>query len=703
MDKKLLSEKKRMRRKITFRSLVFLLLLGSIAVAQTVTYEEVPSDYQLYPRDETDADSAVVTIHGTVDGTGYDSVIVDVYRDDVLWKKEGIQLNYSGSVAMFTLTPKIYADLVEFKFDIRIGAADNVVTDSLVDNVVCGDVYLITGQSNAVAFDIGGFSPYLVEWVRSFGTSEQAETQNDTSWDLAQAENFYTHAAIGIWGLRLGELISETYDIPVCFINGAVGGTKSWQHRKGSGEEIYENLFWRAQMAGVIDDVKAIIWNQGENNCKDDGDAEDYYYGDFPDLRDDWRADYTSLDKIYTAQIHVGYKQSDWEWGKLVREFQRRLAEDDVDIEIMTMHNLPGFDEVHYAPIGYDSLAFRLFRQIRRDFYGSSDDVDIDPPNISQAYFTDEQKDVLILEFDNTNNLILQNDSTVSTVKRYLKDYFYLLKDTSTADVATVDSLQVFGNLLRLELSTSSSATRIIYLPDRYYNGTTQSYIGPWLKSSRDIPALSFFQFHIDATTGDDPLPVTLSAFSANYLNGIIKLKWRTESEVNNLGFILLRKTEKEQDFQEIANYQYEPALQGHGNTSQATDYEFSDSRVTDGETYVYLLMDVDYSGNKTPHGPISLIAKEEGSFPQGYKLYQNYPNPFNPSTNIAFFLPQQQHVLLRILDTLGQEVEILIDSQVTAGYHEAHFEANNLRSGHYFYEIRTAEFTNAKKMLLLK
>ena len=691
---------------IVTKGLVFLFLISNIIAAQTVTYESIPSKHQLYPRDEADDDSAIVTIQGIVDGTGYDSVIVDVYRDDVIWKSSGIKLSYNqNDTATFSLIPKIYADLVEFKFDIRIGAADAVVTDSLIDSVVCGDVYLIMGQSNAEAPDFGTFDPYQVEWVRTLGTSATSDDvddpRSDSLWDIAQAEEIRTHAAVGIWGLGLGKLIAETYEIPVCILNGSRGGRAIYHHLKDPSRELYWNLLWRAEKAGVVDDVKAMIWNQGEDNTKDNGSANEYYRL-FPRLRDSLRVDYTNLTKIYTAQINVGWDDDDWDAGGLLREYQRELAEIDAGTEIMTMHDLPGFDGRHYSATGYDSLAFRHFRQIRRDFYGSSEVVDIDPPNISKAYFTDEQKNVLVLEFSNTNTLILQNDTTINSVKRYLKDYFYF-HNASNIDSFLVDSIQVFGNLLRLQLNTSSSATKITLYPNRYYNRTTERYLGPWLKSSREIPANSFYEYDIESTFGDDPLPVRLSSFSAGFEKGAIKLKWRTESEVNNLGFIILRKSGSQQEYQQIASYETEHGLMGQGNTSQATNYEFMDTRITAGETYTYLLMDVDYSGNKTNHGPITIAAQEQGAFPQGYHLYQNYPNPFNPSTNIAFFLPQQQHVILRVFDITGKEVEILLDNKIAAGYHEIPFDARNLKSGHYFYEILTAGYHDAGRMLLIK
>ena len=95
-----------------------------------------------------------------------------------------------------------------------------------------------------------------------------------------------------------------------------------------------------------------------------------------------------------------------------------------------------------------------------------------------------------------------------------------------------------------------------------------------------------------------------------------------------------------------------------------------------------------------------------DGSFgdsPKSYHLTQNYPNPFNPSTKINFSLPQPGRVRLSVFNSLGQEVETLIDKDMTAGDHQVTFNAENYPSGIYFYRIEAGEFQDVKKMVLLR
>jgi hypothetical protein len=85
-------------------------------------------------------------------------------------------------------------------------------------------------------------------------------------------------------------------------------------------------------------------------------------------------------------------------------------------------------------------------------------------------------------------------------------------------------------------------------------------------------------------------------------------------------------------------------------------------------------------------------------------KLYQNYPNPFNPVTNISYQIPEQSFISLKVFDILGNEVAALVNEEKTAGYHEIVFSAKGgSASGIYFYQLRTGNFFQTKKMILLK
>lgn len=90
-------------------------------------------------------------------------------------------------------------------------------------------------------------------------------------------------------------------------------------------------------------------------------------------------------------------------------------------------------------------------------------------------------------------------------------------------------------------------------------------------------------------------------------------------------------------------------------------------------------------------------------SLPSDYQLEQNYPNPFNPATTIGFSLPRSSHVTLKVFDLLGAEVSTLMDQELTAGRHEVHWDANSVKSGVYFYQLRAGEFVETKRLLLMK
>ena len=85
------------------------------------------------------------------------------------------------------------------------------------------------------------------------------------------------------------------------------------------------------------------------------------------------------------------------------------------------------------------------------------------------------------------------------------------------------------------------------------------------------------------------------------------------------------------------------------------------------------------------------------------YLLQQNFPNPFNTLTTIKYQVPFQANVTLKLYDILGREVSILVNEQKQAGRYEARFTDNNLTSGIYFYTLRAGNYTQTKKMILLK
>ena len=109
------------------------------------------------------------------------------------------------------------------------------------------------------------------------------------------------------------------------------------------------------------------------------------------------------------------------------------------------------------------------------------------------------------------------------------------------------------------------------------------------------------------------------------------------------------------------------------------------------------------FSFDKTVVHKISDTSNEDELVPSEFLLAQNYPNPFNPTTQISFNLPAAGHVELKVYNMLGREVSELISGQRTAGSHTIRFEAANLASGVYLYELHFNGAVLSNKMILLK
>jgi len=109
---------------------------------------------------------------------------------------------------------------------------------------------------------------------------------------------------------------------------------------------------------------------------------------------------------------------------------------------------------------------------------------------------------------------------------------------------------------------------------------------------------------------------------------------------------------------------------------------------------------------------PVTAVESEQKELPDNFFLSQNYPNPFNPSTKIKFTIPnaviasetkQSQMVTLKVFDSLGNEVAILIKEEKPVGTYEVEFDASFLPSGIYFYRLQAGTYVKTKKMILLK
>lgn len=107
----------------------------------------------------------------------------------------------------------------------------------------------------------------------------------------------------------------------------------------------------------------------------------------------------------------------------------------------------------------------------------------------------------------------------------------------------------------------------------------------------------------------------------------------------------------------------------------------------------------------KTTTGGGGLIGIEpiSAEIPHAFVLKQNYPNPFNPQTKINFDLPKALFAELTIYDILGRQISVLFNEHLNAGKYSVDFDGSNMPSGVYFYRLKTGDFSQSRKMILIK
>lgn len=194
------------------------------------------------------------------------------------------------------------------------------------------------------------------------------------------------------------------------------------------------------------------------------------------------------------------------------------------------------------------------------------------------------------------------------------------------------------------------------------------------------------------APTVNYVLPVELTSFTANVKRGYIELNWQTATEANNYGFNIERIQYDDNKWGKII------FIQGHGNSNSPKYYTFIDKPLG-GNEFKYRLKQIDFDGQVeySPEIEVSL------NVPADFSVQQNFPNPFNPTTKIEYSIPSNDNVQIKVFNVLGMEVATLLNEHRQAGKQSVEFNASNLSSGIYFYKIVSGNYSDIKKMILLR
>ncbi len=458
-------------------------------VARTPGKDEKPEDGQFYARD--DRNEGTLHYNGTLADTA-DSVFLRLYADD---KLVATQTARPGEDKSFALSVKLKPGLIRYK--VEFGTGKETVLHTVTD-IVCGDAYLIDGQSNALATDTAEKSPPETnDWIRSYGRPQGKAKDVPGNlwckpvWKAQKGEK----AELGWWGMELAKRLVDSQKIPVFFINAAVGGTRIDQHQRNAADPtdlttIYGRMLWRVRQAKLTHGIRAILWHQGENDQGADGPTGGYgwetYQSLFMEMSAAWQQDFPNLQHTYVFQIWpnscgMGGKSGS---GDMLREKQRTLPFLYSHLSILSTLGVRPPGGCHFPLTGWAEFARLVQPLIERDFYGQAPAGSITPPNLRRASYAGATKDAIALEFDQP---VVWVDA--------LAGQFYL-----DGEKGKVTSGSVSGNVITLQLKEAASATRITYLKEVAWSQDTL------LLGANGIAALTFCDVPlIDRKQADAP------------------------------------------------------------------------------------------------------------------------------------------------------------------------------------------------------
>jgi hypothetical protein len=476
--------------------ILFVTFLFFTMVHAQVNFTAIPRKLQLYARNGQ-SDTGMVTISGTVNnaGSNYSGMRVKVYRNNSLLKTLDQTLTFSGGTASFSIPYGIKAELAEYKFEaLGVNGSSETLLRS-ADSVVCGDVYIITGQSNAEAHSFAGSaSANNSPFIRVFGYSYNG---SDTLWRIGQGDGGGdSPGSTGQWGLRMSRLIIDTFKVPVAIFNGATSGQPVSFFQKNNnnptdGNTNYGRLLTRLKKVGLSSAVKSLFWYQGEGDALNNTSIADYMTA-FNTLRSAWLNDYPSIKKVYLFQMSSFSSTMPLQTFLIslaqVKEAQRRLGEEVPDLQTTSSSGAERYDDgSSYAHCvwtnGYELLGNNAYWLLARDFYGKTAD-NIDAPSVKFAEVSGPSEITLFLK--NAMDSITWNPGS---------EAYFQLEGSSVK----VNAGKTLKNRIVLTLSgTPAGATGISYI----CNGSPHG--NPIVRNLNRFGAVHFYKFPLTSAKHRD-------------------------------------------------------------------------------------------------------------------------------------------------------------------------------------------------------
>lgn len=438
---------------------IFSFLLSNF-VYSNYSLTQFPKNYQLYKRNVT-TNLSEVKVSGVINrSSNFNSLNLDVYKNNVLINSHLFQLYYNQDIANFNFSVNINSELSVYKFILKSNDGVILKTSS---NIVSGDVYVINGQSNA---EFHNYYPNDFPENNSF-----IRTYFNSSWTTDT--NVVNFGGIGYW---FAKEIVVNQNIPVAIFNEAASGRPIEFFQKNAHPPLYSSVSNYASLINRIKsagyergDIRAIVWYQGES---DRIKSISKYTSYFKSLYQDWEADYNP-EKYYVFQIRKGCSS----YKTQITEAQRILPIVLPKIRVISTNGVQmGSDNCHYFNTnGYNILAKRLHKLVAYDLYNSLNNTGIFSPDVSNLHFSTLSNNQIKFELTPTNDNY--------TLDSGIESDFFL----SNSNV-TISSASISGNIVTLDLSDSIQNDVDVKL--NYYGRCPDN--NPKISNQNGIGMLSF-------------------------------------------------------------------------------------------------------------------------------------------------------------------------------------------------------------------
>ena len=452
-----------------------LLLFFQFALYAQITFTHAPKDGAFLARD-LKSNIAKYQIEGDVTDKSYSTLTIEIYRDNRLERKYQMSLSFTNGKAPFRRPIALTAG--KHSYSIKYILNGIGTWTSRINNIQVGDAYIIQGQSNSVASNFSGAgvhaNAFKDKYIRSFGSNSPNAriSESDSFWHDAEGDLAGRSGSIGQWGMVLAKSLLDSFNTPICILNGGVGGTRISLHQRDPNNHentgtIYGRLLRRVRQADLDNGIRGIFYYQGES----DGPFAVHHDTMFKRLHGFWKEDFPNFEKLFVVQVREGCGNPSMQ----LREFQRQFEFNLPNCQTISSNGLNGHDGCHFKfEQGYKELGLQIAALAARDFYNSPHTKNINPPNIKDCFYSNETKTEITLDLQYPDDEI------------FVDSGFYNLFRIEGDPSVRITGGRLLNNRIVLELNKNSCLVTGLS-----YDGLRR--VQPWVKNKIGTALISFY------------------------------------------------------------------------------------------------------------------------------------------------------------------------------------------------------------------